>query len=777
MKISNKNVDHIPFLERLVFENRIAILLLVLLITGFLGYQMAQVRPDVQFEKLIPLQHPYIQNSMKYMPTGGNAGNAVQIAVEVVDGDIFTKEYLETLRQIADDVFYTPGVDKGNMISMWSAGLRWEAATPVGWKGDAIIGSGYDGTPEAIEKVRLNVLRSRHIGTYIANNFKATIIKVPLVGVDRSKGERFDYLAFSKKLEQDIRAKYQTDQIKIHIVGFPKWIADLISGFQLIGLFFLISIGIAFVLLYIYSHCWKSSVVPLLCSIIAVVWQLGLVKLLGYGLDPYSVLVPFLVFAIGVSHGVQIISGISNEAGRGEDKLMAARRAFRVLHIPGAVAILCDVVGFSTLYMIPIQVIQELAITASLGVFVILFTNLVLLPLLMSYIGVTKASIIHAQSQLSKDTPVWNAMSRFASGKIAPVTLLISAILLGGAFYFRADLKIGDLDAGQPMLRPDSVYNKDNAYVNANFSTSSDVMVVFLKTAPDKCTEYSSAVLIDRLTWALENDHGVQSVFSMVTKAKYYSFNTTEANPKWSILARDQNLLTTQIGITGMNMDCSIAYVQVSLYDHKAETLERVAQLVQKFADENNSEEKQLLLAGGNAGIDAATNQEIKYSQNRMLLLVYAAVTVLCLITFRSILATICIITPLIITSILCEALMAIMGIGFKVATLPVVALGVGIGVDYGIYIFAKLEHYLSEGYDLVEAYLHTLRTTGKAVFFTGFTLALGVGTWVFSPIKFQADMGILLVFMFLWNMVGAVWMLPAIAHYLIKPAKYVSKQ
>lgn len=776
MTASNKNIDHVPFLERLVFENRGVILTLVLLITGFLGYQMFQVRPDVQFEKLIPLQHPYIQNSTKYMPTGGNAGNTVQIAVEVTDGDIFTKEYLETLRQISDDVFYTPGVDKGNMVSMWSAALRWEAATPVGWKGDAIIGSGYDGSPESIEKVRLNVLRSRHVGTYISNNFKATIIKVPLVGVDRAKGERFDYLEFSKKLEQDIRAKYQTDKIKIHVVGFPKWIADLLSGFQLIGLFFLISIGIASVFLYIYSRCWKSSVVPLLCSITAVVWQLGLVKLLGYGLDPYSMLVPFLVFAIGVSHGVQIISGIANEAGQGEDKLMAARHAFRALYIPGATAILSDVVGFLTLYMIPIQVIQELAITASLGVFVILFTNLVLLPLLMSYIGVTKASIMHSQSQLAKDTPVWNAISRLASGKVAPVTLLISAILLGGALYVRTDLKIGDLDAGQPMLRPDSVYNRDSAYVNANFSTSSDVMVLFVKTAADKCSDYSSVVLMDRLTWALENDPGVQSVFSMVTKAKYYSYNTTEANPKWSILARDQKLLTTQIGITGMNMDCSIAYIQVSLYDHKAETLQRVSELAEKFAAENNSDERQLLLAGGNSGIDAATNQEIKYSQNRMMLLVYAAVIALCLLTFRSVLATICVMLPLVVTSMLCEALMATLGIGLKVATLPVVALGVGIGVDYGIYIFSRLEHFLSEGHDLVEAYLRTLRTTGKAVFFTGFTLALGVGTWIFSPIKFQADMGILLVFMFLWNMVGAIWMLPALAHYLIKPAKYVAK-
>jgi len=157
-----------------------------------------------------------------------------------------------------------------------------------------------------------------------------------------------------------------------------------------------------------------------------------------------------------------------------------------------------------------------------------------------------------------------------------------------------------------------------------------------------------------------------------------------------------------------------------------------------------------------------------------MLICVYGVVSLLCLLTFRSWRPVLCIMLPLVLTSILCQALMAQLGIGIKVGTLPVIALGVGIGVDYGIYIYSRLESYLQMGHSLREAYLETLLTTGKAVCFTGLTLAIGVGTWILSPIKFQADMGILLTFMFLWNMIGALWLLPALARFLIKPAQQV---
>ncbi len=771
---ATNHIDHdAPLLERLLFNNRPIVLLLFLLVSGFLGYQMTKVQPDVKFEKLIPLAHPYIQNSMAMAPPGGRAGNTIKVAVAVKDGDIFTREYLEQLRQISDALFYMDGVDRGNLVSMWTPALRWQANTPEGWKGDAIIGPGYDGSPEAVEQIRTNVLRSRHIGTYVANDFKSSVITVPLLALE--PGESFDYQAFATQIEQDIREKFQNENLSIHVVGFPKWIADLLDGFASILAFFAGALGITLVLLYFYSRCWKSSIVPLVCSVIAVVWQLGLLNLFGFGLDPYSVLVPFLVFAIGVSHGVQIINAIAHEATRGEDRLHAARRSFRHLYIPGMLALVSDAIGFMTLYIIPIQVIQELAVTASIGVAVIIFTNLVLLPVLMSYIGVTKASVQHAQAKVNQDTPVWNALSRFAGGKLAPVTILLGAVLLGGGLYFQQGLQIGDLDAGQPMLRPDSRYNKDVAFVNGAYSTSSDTLVVFMKTEPERCTTYDYVALMDRLMWSLENDPGVQSTYSMVTKAKYYSLATNEANPPWYLITRDPRLLTTHIGTDGMNGNCSVGYLQASLYDHKAATLDRVTGVVEEFAAEHNSDEVQFLLGGGNAGIDAATNQEIERSQNRMLGLVYGVVSFLCLLTFRSWRAVICIVTPLGLTSILCQALMAQMGIGIKVATLPVIALGVGIGVDYGIYIFSRLESFLREGRELVDAYLQTLRTTGKAVVFTGFTLAIGVGTWVFSPIKFQADMGILLTFMFLWNMVGAIWLLPALAHYLVKPEKYAA--
>ncbi|WP_156504146.1 MMPL family transporter, partial [Oleiphilus sp. HI0066] len=210
----------------------------------------------------------------------------------------------------------------------------------------------------------------------------------------------------------------------------------------------------------------------------------------------------------------------------------------------------------------------------------------------------------------------------------------------------------------------------------------------------------------------------------------------------------------------------------VYLDDHKAETLDRVIQEMQVLIEEYPSENYEFLLAAGNAGVEAATNQVIEKAKTVMLLSVYAVVSFLCLITFRSIAAVVCIITPLALTSVLCEALMAQLGIGVKVATLPVIALGVGIGVDYGIYIYSQLETKLKEGLVLQEAYFQTLRTTGKAVSFTGVTLGIGVCTWIFSPIKFQADMGILLFFMFLWNMIGSMWLLPALARFLVKTKK-----
>jgi predicted RND superfamily exporter protein len=327
-------------------------------------------------------------------------------------------------------------------------------------------------------------------------------------------------------------------------------------------------------------------------------------------------------------------------------------------------------------------------------------------------------------------------------------------------------------------LRPDSRYNLDNQFIINNYSTSSDVLVVMVESAAEGCSSYATLQPIDELMWALENTPGVQSAISLVTVSKQVIKGMNEGSLKWETLSRNQDVLNNSISrAEGLyNSDCSLAPVLVFLNDHKAETLDRVVKAVQVFANEHDNDERKFALAAGNAGIEAATNEVIKQSELKVLLLVYLCVAAMCMLTFRSVAATLCIILPLVLTSVLGNALMTFLGIGVKVATLPVIALGVGIGVDYGIYIYSRLESFLRAGLSLQEAYYQTLKSTGKAVLFTGLCLAIGVATWMFSAIKFQADMGLMLTFMLLWNMFGALWLLPALARFLIKPERLVGK-
>ncbi|HAG92738.1 MAG TPA: RND transporter, partial [Gammaproteobacteria bacterium] len=684
----------------------------------------------------------------------------------------FTDEFMQVLRQVTDEIFYFEGVDKAKIQSLWTPNVRWMEVTEDGFRGGEIIPPTYDGSAESLEQVQANVLRSGQVGRLVADDFESSIVYVPLL--DQSgANKKLDYKKFSAALEQDIRQKFQSDNINIRIVGFAKKIGDLIEGATGVALFFIIAIGITFVLLLIDSKCIRSTFTVIICSVIAVIWQVGILTLLGKGIDPYSMLVPFLIFAIGVSHGVQLINEFAVESHRINFKLEAARLTFRALYVPALLALISDAIGFMTLWTIEIHVIQDLAISAALGVFALIFTNLLMIPVLLSYVGASPMAINAMNKKLHAKHVIWSKISRFATPKAATVSVIIAAIGAGAGLYISKDLKIGDLDAGAPELWPDSRYNLDDKYVNEHYSVSADVLVVMVETPEYACTESAAMQKMDRFMWHMENVPGVQSALSVVTVSKRVITGFNEGNWKWAALTRVQDIINNSVQtVPGglVNTDCSLAPVIVFLDDHKAETLDRAVAAVQEFAAaENDPDVAEFVLASGNAGVEAATNETIEHAQNMMKVLVYGVVSILCLITFRSIRAVICIIVPLALTSILCQALMTILGIGVKVATLPVIALGVGIGVDYGIYIYSRLKGFMEDGMELEDAYFETLKVTGKAVCFTGLTLAIGVGTWIFSDIKFQANMGVLLTFMFLWNMVGAIWLLPALANFLIR--------
>lgn len=762
-------------LERALFNHRGLVLLLCLAATLLLGWQATRLTLNASFEKMIPREHPFILNYLDHRQELAGLGNAVRIAVANPAGSIYDKHYLQVLQQLNDEVYLLPGVDRAAMKSLWTPSTRWTGVTEDGLEGGPVIPDGYDGGAASLEALKRNVERSNEIGQLVAFDQRSSILYVPLLE-KTPDGQALDYTTFAHELET-LRGKYQAQGVDIHITGFAKVVGDLIDGLKQILLFFAAAIAITAAVLYWYTRCVRSTALVVLCSLVAVVWQLGLLPLLDYELDPYSVLVPFLVFAIGMSHGAQKMNGIMQDIGRGMHRLVAARFTFRRLFLAGLTALLCDAVGFAVLMIIRIQVIQDLAVIASLGVAVLIFTNLILLPVLLSYVGVSPKAARRslraeeAEASGADKHAVWRFLDLFTRRRWAAACIAVAALLAAGGYAVSLNLKIGDLDAGAPELRPDSRYNRDNAFVTAHYGASSDVFAVMVQTPAGACSAYDTLKRVDDLDWQLRGLPGVDSTNSLALLNRRVLVGLSEGSPKWYELVNNQatlNMVTANAPRGLYNDDCSLLTLYAYLTDHKADTLARVVDSVQAFARDNDSEQAKFLLAAGSAGIEAATNIVVRQANHDMLWWVYGAVILLCLVTFRSWRAVLCAVLPLVLTSILCEALMVALGIGVKVATLPVIALGVGIGVDYALYVMSIVLAQLRQGASLSSAYYRALLFTGKVVMLTGVTLAIGVGTWIFSPIKFQADMGVLLAFMFVWNMVGALVLLPALAYFLL---------
>jgi predicted RND superfamily exporter protein len=772
--------------ERLVFNHRTWVMLACLLVTAILGYQLRLLHVNASFEKMLPHSHEFVRNYLENRDELRGLGNTVRVVVENTQGDIYNRDYLTALGKANDRIFLSPAVDRAWMKSLFSPAVRWSEVTETGFDGGPLMPNNYDGSEASIAELKLNIERAGQIGNLVSIDQRSSMLVIPLLERD-ANGNPVNYAALSAVLEE-LRTEIQKDsRYRVHIIGFAKLVGDLIEGLEKVMTFFALAALTATAIIYLYTRDVRSTLLVMACSIVAVIWQLGIVASLGMEIDPFSILVPFLVFAIGVSHGAQKMNGVMQDIGRGMHKWVAARFTFRRLFLAGLTALLADAVGFAVLMIIDIPVIRELALSASVGVAVLIFTNLILLPVLLSYVGVSPRAALRSlvgPSGGGKEgaaSGIWGWLGRFTQRGYALCAVGLGVTLAVLAFGKSMDVKIGDLDPGAPELRRDSRYNLDNAFITEKYGISSDVFAVMVKTPMDGCRSFETMIEMDRLGAELERVPGVQQTTSLVDTLRLFTVGAYEGNPKWLTVAWDPLVLKDRINLAQnwksemLNNDCSFMPVLAYLEDHKAGTLKRVVEVAQDFAARNSVPDRQYLLAAGNAGIEAATNAVVEKANREMLLWVYVAVALLCAITFRNWRAVVVALLPLMLTSIMAEALMAMLGIGIKVATLPVVALGVGIGVDYALYLLSVQLSFQRQGYSLRESYQHALGRTGKMVGLVGVTLAAGVITWTVSPIKFQADMGIMLTFMFLWNMIGALILIPALSHFLLKDVK-VSK-
>ena len=350
-------------------------------------------------------------------------------------------------------------------------------------------------------------------------------------------------------------------------------------------------------------------------------------------------------------------------------------------------------------------------------------------------------------------------------------------LAIGALGYLKGrETPIGDTTAGVPELRPASRYNRDTDEITRRFSIGTDIINVIVEAPANGCVNYEVMRRIDDFAWYMANVEGVRDVVSLPGVSKVVSAGWSEGNLKWRNLPRNEQALVQAQGYidtsTGLlNKDCSVMPVMLFLADHRAETIERVVAAAKAFRAANPMEGVRFRLASGNVGVMAAQNEEVKAKELPILAYLFIAIGAMCLLTFRSLTGTLVVMIPLALVSILVYAVMAMVGIGLKISTLPMVALGAGIGVDYGIYLYSRMQENLRRGASVRESYLRTLRVTGTSIVVTGITLAVGVATWAFSPLKFQADIGLMLTFMFFVNMLAAILLIPALAAWLVRPS------
>jgi uncharacterized protein len=761
-----------------IYHWRRATLAVLVVLTAYFAWGAAQLKPDAGWLKMVPKAHPYMATFTEYYRDFGGA-NTVLIAVHNERGDIYQPDFMETLRKVADEAFHIPGADRARVTSIFSPSILYIEVVEGGLSGENVIPANYAPTPEMMQRIRTNVGKASVIGRLVSEDQTTALVQLELLEHDPASNAEvpLDYVKVGDKLEE-IRREFERPGVSVHIVGFAKVVDDMTKASFEVGALFVVAIALTGLLLWIYVGSLRLAQLVVATSLVACVWELGLLHLIGYGLDPFAMLVPFLIMAVSVSHGVQYVSAWANEIStRGATSYQASLATFRSLAIPGVVALLTNVAGFSTIYLIDIQVIREMSINAAFGMLGVIVVNKVLLPIVLSFLKLPDpAGFAAAQAKRERiGDAVFRRMAVLTRRGPATVVVLIciGLSIFGASQYPR--VQIGDTTEGVPELRPDSRFNHDAAVIASHFTMGVDHLKIIAESFEDGCVDHGVMAEIDRFSWYMANEAGVRDVLSLLELAKVAHAGLNEGRLDAEVIPRQPQTLAQITALvpttTGfLNSTCSALALFIFTTDHKAQTITSLTDAVNHYTGTLQQDKRvKFRLASGNIGVMAATNEEVRRNELPVVAWVYGVIILFLWLSFRTFSGVLCVILPLSMVTLLGYAVMVALGIGQKVATLPVLAFACGIGVDYGIYSYSVVAQGLRRGLSLEEAYYQKMRSTGKATLFTGVGLATGVMMWLFSDLQFQRDMGVLLIFGFTANMIGAIVVLPALAHFFSK--------
>ncbi len=740
-------------------------------LTAFFGYYAAQTQLVTSFGDLLPQNHPFIQIAHKYDQYFGSVNN-VTIMVEAREGTIYNADIIKKIVKMTQDLDLVYGIQHGSVRSIATSSYFRPLAGGVILNTPVLPNGDIPKTQSDLDELESNVHKNPGVifGRFVSLDDRAAVIEGSFLE------SRLDYTRIFNEIRTIVVDPERDSTVHIYVGGQPilyGWVYHYTPEFLWI---FVATVLAVWILLYLYFHDWRGALRPTISGVICAIWGLGFIRLLGFGLDPLVLVIPFLITARAVSHSVQMHDRYYEEFYRLRDKEKAILSSFSELFVPSLSGILTDAFGVLVILLVPVLFLQKLAISASFWIAAIIVSELILNPIVYYYLAPPHIEVIERRERgffkrmlVSIATPMLERTGRIA-------TFAATAAVIAMCAFFWTGLKVGDPSSSSPILWPDSAYNKSMAAIQSEFGAIEQFVVVAELAKRDSLDDPKLYHVMDEYERYMERDPAVGRTFSVADLLSNGGSALREFQPKWNVLPTTPRG-TGQLlgGLLAGASPLSTAYIitprrdatQITVYskDREGENVQRIVERTKLFFDEPAHQVPGVTfsLAAGIIGELAAANQEIIDNDLLLNVLAFATIYIIILVTYRSFMAGLYLLFPLALANAAINAYMGAHDIGININTLPVVTVGVGFGIDYSIYIVSRIIEELAAGHDLKGSTYIALITSGKAVAFTALTLVASVLFWYWSSIRFDAEMGLLLAVWMFVSMLGAMTILPVL--------------
>lgn len=760
-------------LVSLCIRRRAAVVAAIGIVTVLFGLLALKVEIKTVFSDLLPSNHPYIKVHEEFKKTFGSS-NLVSIMIEAESGDIFTPATLGKIQKVTKDLQLVEGVDQYQIISLAAKKMKEVRASTEGIDIQPLMWPEVPQSAEGISRLKDAVLRNPLVyGSYVSRDLGAALITVDFYDNEVRYDRIFEQIGA-------IARSVDGGGVKVRMVGEPilyGWVNEYLPE---TGRIFLVTIGALILLLFITARTWRGTLLPLLAGMISAIWALGIARLLGFHLDPLVIVVAFLITARAISHAVQLVIHYDDELASGApNSTAAAKAAMRALFKPGILGVVADAGCMIVVILTPIPLLQKVSVIGTVWVSTIAISACVLTPVMLSWIR-NPRRYAHPLDVQPLMRWLLGRCVLVASTRLRYVVVAATAVIFVVATSYAFNLKVGDANPGSPILWGDSTYNVDAARINERFPGADRMFVVFSGDKTDALKEPAALETMAAFQSFLEDQPNIGATLSLADIVPVMKRIIREGNPRYEEFGLTQAdngeiLYLFTSGTDPGDIDRFVepqyknASVTIFFRDHQGETIRTAISRIEEFMHSHADSPVQMRLAGGLIGVLAAVNEIILSKQIESIALALLVLVICCAVAYRSLAAGMFFMVPVLLSNALTFSFMAWQGIGMNINTLPIAALGIGLGVDYAFYIVDEIREKLRAGENLDRALESSLMSAGRGVLITAATLITSVVIWNLSSVRFQAEMGVLMALWLFISAISSLLLMPALV-VLIKP-------